>query len=102
MWTRHTGILVAINAEKILHATEQTRANINRNIGYCGWSRCTNGFKAKVIKMLKILITQHYYRYTKSILSAGGKPQINETAEKLRSEYQDIQQVIVTRLYQDG
>ena len=29
------GILVAINAEKILHATEQTRAIINRNIGYC-------------------------------------------------------------------
>ena len=30
----HKGILVAINAEKILHATEQTRAIINRNIGY--------------------------------------------------------------------
>ena len=29
------GILVAINAEKILHATEQTRGIINRNIGYC-------------------------------------------------------------------
>lgn len=28
------GILVAINAEKILHATEQTRNIINRNIGY--------------------------------------------------------------------
>ena len=27
------GILVAINAEKILHATEQTRNIINRNIG---------------------------------------------------------------------
>ena len=31
----HKGILVAINAEKILHATEQTRGIINRNIGYC-------------------------------------------------------------------
>ena len=29
------GILVAINAEKILHATDQTRDIINRNIGYC-------------------------------------------------------------------
>ena len=29
------GILVAINAEKILHATDQTRAIINRNVGYC-------------------------------------------------------------------
>ena len=32
----HTkGLLVAINAEKILHATDQMRAIINRNIGYC-------------------------------------------------------------------
>lgn len=31
----HKGILVAINAEKIQHATDHTRAIINRNIGYC-------------------------------------------------------------------
>ena len=29
------GILVAINAEKILHASQEMRAIINRNIGYC-------------------------------------------------------------------
>lgn len=29
------GILVAINAEKILHATDQSRNIVNRNIGYC-------------------------------------------------------------------
>jgi UDP-N-acetyl-D-mannosaminouronate:lipid I N-acetyl-D-mannosaminouronosyltransferase len=28
-------LLVAVNAEKILHATDQTRNIINRNIGYC-------------------------------------------------------------------
>ena len=28
-------LLVAVNAEKILHATDQTRYIINRNIGYC-------------------------------------------------------------------
>ena len=33
--TGRKGILVAINAEKILHATDQTRSIINRNIGYC-------------------------------------------------------------------
>ena len=33
--TSRKGILVAINAEKILHATDQTRDIINRNIGYC-------------------------------------------------------------------
>ncbi len=31
----HKGILVAINAEKILHATPQMLEIINRNIGYC-------------------------------------------------------------------
>ena len=35
---REKGILVAINAEKILHATDQTRAIINRNSGYCDGS----------------------------------------------------------------
>ena len=35
---REKGILVAINAEKILHATDQTREIINRNIGYCDGS----------------------------------------------------------------
>ena len=28
------GILVAINAEKIINATEKTRSIINRNVGY--------------------------------------------------------------------
>lgn len=31
----HKGILVAINAEKILHANEQIQDIVNRNIGYC-------------------------------------------------------------------
>ena len=31
----HKGILVAINAEKILHANEQIQNIVNRNIGYC-------------------------------------------------------------------
>ena len=38
----HKGILVAINAEKILHATTQTRSIINRNLGYCD-----DGFEAE-------------------------------------------------------
>lgn len=35
MWRNHKGILVAINAEKILHANEQIQNIVNRNIGYC-------------------------------------------------------------------
>ena len=50
------GILVAINAEKILHATEQTRAIINRNIGYCDGVGAVMALKKKgcgdVVKMI--------------------------------------------------
>ena len=44
------GILVAINAEKILHATDQTRGIINRNIGYCDGAGAQMAHK-KVLKM---------------------------------------------------
>ena len=46
----HKGILVAINAEKILHATEQTRAIINRNIGYCDGAGTQIALKQKGYK----------------------------------------------------
>ena len=29
------GVLIAINAEKVIHATDDTKALINRNVGYC-------------------------------------------------------------------
>ena len=41
------GILVAINAEKILHATDQTRGIINRNIGYCDGAGAQMALKQK-------------------------------------------------------
>ena len=46
----HKGILVAINAEKILHVTEQTRAIINRNIGYCDGAGAQMALKQKGYK----------------------------------------------------
>lgn len=45
------GILVAINAEKILHATDQTRGIINRNIGYCDGAGAQWLSNKKVLKM---------------------------------------------------
>lgn len=35
---RRKGILVAINAEKVMFATDDTRRIINNNIGYCDGS----------------------------------------------------------------
>ena len=94
----HKGILVAINAEKILHATEQTRAIINRNIGYCDGAGAQMALKQKgYTDSCKIpgcelwlkIITRFYKE--KTFYLVGGKPQIvNETVEKLCSEYQDI------------
>lgn len=94
----HKGILVAINAEKILHATEQTRAIINRNIGYCDGAGAQmalkqNGYKdaCKIpgCELWLKIITRFYKE--KTFYLVGGKPQIvNETVEKLCSEYQDI------------
>ena len=94
----HKGILVAINAEKILHATEQTRAIINRNIGYCDGAGAQMALKQKCYKdackipgcELWLKIITRFYK-EKTFYLVGGKPQIvNETVEKLCSEYQDI------------
>ena len=48
--SQNKGILVAINAEKILHATEQTRSIINRNIGYCDGYGAVMALKKKGYK----------------------------------------------------
>lgn len=94
----HKGILVAINAEKILHATEQTRAIINRNIGYCDGAGTQIALKQKGYKEackipgceLWLKIITHFYK-EKTFYLVGGKQQIiNETVEKLRSEYENI------------
>ena len=44
------GVLVAVNAEKILHATMQTRDLINRNIGYCDGVGAVMAMKKKGLK----------------------------------------------------
>lgn len=95
----HKGILVAINAEKILHATEQTRAIINRNIGYCDGAGAQIALKQKGYKEackipgceLWLKIIARFYR-EKSFYLIGGKQQvIEETVEKLQVEYKGIQ-----------
>lgn len=95
----HKGMLIAINAEKILHATEQTRVIINRNIGYCDGAGTQIALKQKGYKEackipgceLWLKIITHFYK-EKTFYLVGGKQQIiNETVEKLRFEYEDIQ-----------
>lgn len=94
----HKGILVAINAEKILHATEQTRAIINRNIGYCDGAGAQIALKQKGYKEackvpgceLWLKIIARFYQ-EKTFYLIGGKQQVIEkTVEKLRAEYEGI------------
>ena len=94
----HKGILVAINAEKILHATGQTRAIINRNIGYCDGAGaqialkqkgCGNACKIPGCELWLKIVTRFYREKTFYLI--GSKPRmIEETVEKLCREYKGI------------
>ncbi len=91
-------ILVAVNAEKILHATDESRHLINRNLGYpdgigAVWALNKKGYK-DVVKIpgceLWLDLVNTYYK-TKSFYLVGGKQEIiEETVEKLKTDYKDI------------
>ena len=93
------GILVAINAEKILHATDQTRDIINRNIGYCDGIGAVmalrkHGYK-DVVKLpgceLWLKIIDSLYKEGKGFYLVGSKQEvIEQTVEKLRKEFPGI------------
>lgn len=94
----HKGILVAINAEKILHATDETRALINRNIGYCDGMGAMKALQQKGYKNackipgceLWLEIVEHLHA-EKSFYLVGGKQEvIDETVAKLKGDYPDI------------
>lgn len=93
------GILVAINAEKILHATEQTRNIINRNIGYCDGIGAVmalkkHGYK-NVVKIpgceLWLKIIESTYRHGKKFYLVGSKQDVIEnTVSKLKQDFPGI------------
>lgn len=94
----HKGIMVAINAEKILNATEQTRAVINRNIGYCDGTGAVMALKQKGYKdVCKIagcelwLEIIRQFHASRTFYLVGSKPAvIKETVEKLHAQFPDI------------
>lgn len=94
----HKGILVAINAEKIINATEKTRSIINRNVGYCDGAGAMLALHKKGHKKackipgceLWLKIIARFYK-EKTFYLVGGKPAvINETVEKLKKEFDGI------------
>ena len=95
---KHQKILVAINAEKILHATDESRHIINRNLGYpdgigAAWALKKKGIK-EVVKIpgceLWLNIIKKHYK-AKSFYLVGGKQAVIEnTVIKLKAQFEGI------------
>lgn len=92
------GILVAINAEKIINANDLTREIINSNIAYCDGSGAVLAARQKgaadVIKIAGCelwleIIKRHHAERTFYII--GASPEVNAaTVAKLRSQFPGI------------
>lgn len=91
-------ILVAINAEKILHATDESRSIINRNLGYpdgvgAVWALEKKGCE-NVVKIpgceLWLDIIQKYHKNESFYLVGGKEEIIQQTVTQLKNEYPNI------------
>lgn len=95
---QNRSLLVAVNAEKLLHATDQTRSIINRNVGYPDGLGAVMGLKKKGLRhVVKIpgcelwldIIRRHYQ--DKSFYLVGGKDAvIGQTVAQLKAEFPGI------------
>tara|TARA_B100000925_G_scaffold171416_1_gene129122 strand:+ start:26006 stop:26704 length:699 start_codon:yes stop_codon:yes gene_type:complete len=95
---KHKKILIAINAEKILHSTSQIRNIINHNLGYpdgigAVWALQKKGFK-NTLKIpgceLWLEIITKTYRDNTFYLVGGKQQVIEETVKKLKKEFTGI------------
>lgn len=94
----HKGILVAVNAEKVTKATDETRAVVNNNIGYAdGAGVVVAMHKLGLPRAVRIAgcdlwqdIVRESYK-EKSFYLIGGKQEvIDDTIAKLKQEYNGI------------
>ena len=91
-------IMIAVNAEKILHATNDSRDLINRNLGYpdgigAVWALQKKGHQS-VVKIpgceLWLDLVQKFHK-EKSFYLVGGKQEVIEaTVQKLKEEFEGI------------
>lgn len=95
---QHKGILVAVNAEKVTKATDETRTVVNENIGYADGAGVVVAMhklgKPEAVRIagadLWLEIVKESYR-TKSFYLIGGKQEvIDDTIAKLRMEFDGI------------
>lgn len=95
---RNKGILVAVNADKVIWATDDTRRIINENIGYCDGAGAVAALKRRgkpdVVRIagcdLWLEIVKRFYK-TRSFYLIGARNDIhNEVIDKLRREFPGI------------
>lgn len=95
----HPGILVAINAEKIINQTAETRDIINRNIGYCDGAGPQLALRhmghrdaTKVAGCeLWLFLVEHFYKHKTFYLVGGKQEVIEQTVAKLKNQFEGIQ-----------
>lgn len=91
-------ILIAVNAEKILHANNITRSIINRNLGYPDGIGAVMALKKKgvqrVVKIpgceLWLEIIKNYYKEKTFYLVGGKEETIQETVSELKNQFSGI------------
>jgi len=90
--------LIAVNAEKILHATDKSRELINSNIGYADgigavWALNKKGFK-EAVKIpgceLWLDIVGHFYKSKSFYLVGATEEVLQQTIQKLISDFPGI------------
>lgn len=95
---QHKGILVAVNAEKVAMATDETRAVVNDNIGYAdGAGVVVSMHKLGQHEAVRIAgcdlwldIVMESYKEKSFYLIGGKQDVIDETIAKLRQEFEGI------------
>ena len=94
----HKGILVAVNAEKVTKATDETRAVVNNNIGYADGAGVVVAMhklgRPEAVRIAGADLWQDIVKESykeKSFYLIGGKQEvIDETITKLKQEYEGI------------
>ena len=91
-------ILVAVNAQKILNATPQSREIINRNLGYPDGVGAIWLLKKKCLKAVKIPgcelwldLISNYYKTKTFYLVGGTQKIIDQTVKQLQNTFKGIQ-----------
>lgn len=94
----HKGILVAVNAEKVTKATDETRAIVNNNIGYADGAGVVVAIhklgKPQAVRIagcdLWLNIVQGSYREKTFYLIGSKQDVIEDTIKQLKSQYDGI------------